>query len=348
MLAYGFCYTVALVQFVGSLYEVKKRNAFSNAYDYATPTYPINVMYFFFFAICITSVIYSYMEKDKKYSYMLTQPYSRDSIVITKAISFSVSYIVPTAIYGLISFIILLINKAYIGSYFTKVSTELFLKLFGIIAILTFISILIQLFQMMFGKMIAGIIFPFIYYFMLFFSLNIMGSFISKRLGELRTTIDHLNMFLFSTGRITVNTSEFKTLFYLALRYLEKSYFLASLILLLVSICVMFLIINLNRKIKVENTSDIFLFKFSETIFKAIFSLAFTVVGSLFISGAIYYLYSSIIGMNVSTDLMNKYGIAGKEAIEQNLYLVLNLLWIPLYMFIYKLLGKLMKKRRAL
>jgi len=350
MLAYMVCYAIALIHFLGNFYAMKKNSLFSGFDRYLTPSYSIDntFLYFFFLGICITSVMYSYIEKDKKYYFMLTQPYTRDSMIITKTVSYAVSYIVPTIIYGLVSFVILIINKNYIGSYFNQISIDLFLKLFAILAILTFISAIIQLMQMLFGKMIAGVIFPFIYYFMIFFCLNIMSNFISKKIGSLRNGVDYLNTFLFSTGKITVNTEHFKSLPYLILRYMEKSYFLISLVLILASLIILLTIIKLNRKVKAENTSDIFLFKFSEIIFKAIFSIVFTVVISLFISGVLYYLYSSILGMNYSTYLMNNYGIAGKENIEHNLYLVLNILWIPLCVVIYKVFSRIMNKRRAI
>jgi hypothetical protein len=238
-------------------------------------------------------------------------------------------------------------NKSYLGSHFSPIAIQLLLFLIATTAILTFASALLQLFQMIFGKMIAGVIFPVIYYFMIFLSLNIMGNFISKKIGLIRNGVDYLNTFLFNSGKLVVDTTQFKTLFYLIIRYIEKLYFSASLILFLVSFAILFLAIKLNRRIKAENTSEIFLFKFSEVIFKAIFSLVFTIIGSLSISGILYYLYSSILGMNYSTYLMNNYGIAGKENIEQSLYLALNILWIPIYILVYKIFSKIMNRRRA-
>ncbi len=347
MSAYGIFYAIALLQFSGNFFALKRISKLSNITDYTTPAYTLNFMYFFFFAFCITTVVYSYMEKDKKYYFMLTQPYSRASIIVTKTISFIISIIVPAIIYGVISFLILAFNKTYLGSNFGKLSVDLFLKLFSIIAILVLLSTLLQLFQMVFGKMIAGVIFPVIYVCMVFLSLSLMKNFVSKKIGVIRTAIEYINTFLFSPGKLHVGEKSFSTLSFSTINYMDKCFFLTSIILLLISTILVYATIKLNSKIKAENTSDIFMFRFSEVIFKVIFSLTFTIIGSLIISGLLYYLYSAVLGMNYSTYLMNNYGIQGKESIEHNLYLVLNILWIPIFTLIYRLFSKIMNRRRV-
>ncbi|ERI92808.1 hypothetical protein HMPREF1982_02127 [Clostridiales bacterium oral taxon 876 str. F0540] len=346
MSAYGICYAIALFQFSGNFFALKRISKLSNITDYTTPAYTLNFMYFFFFAFCITTVVYSYMEKDKKYYFMFTQPYSRASIIVTKTISFIISIIVPAVIYGVISFLILAFNKSYLGSNFGKLSIELFLKLFCIIGILTLLSTLLQLFQMIFGKMIAGVIFPVIYVCMVFLSLSLMKNFVSKKISVLRTAIEYINIFLFSPGKFSIGEKGFSTLSFSIINYMDKCYFLTSIILLLISAVIVYGTLKLNSRIKAENTSDIFMFKFSEVIFKVIFSLIFTLIGSLFISGLFYYLYSAVIGMNYSTYLMNTYGIPGKESIEHTIYLVLDILWIPIFILVYKLFSKIMNGRR--
>lgn len=344
MAAYSLIYLSCLLQtFIDMRLPAKVLNEILPEPPYRA----VNVLYLWFVAIAIISVLISYFEKDKKYYFMLTQPFSRDSIIVTKTAGFLISFLVPTILYGITSYIVLIANQNYFGSYYGVFSQHLLLTLLGLTAVITFITMFDQLMQMLFGKAIAGVIFPIVLYFMLFFSLNIGGSFISKRLGFLKNVVGYVNSLLFNHGTSFVNSGEFQSASIYALKYIENPKIYISLALIALAAAIFYLSLQLNRRINAENTSSLFLFAFSETIFKVIFSLAITIVGSLIISGAIYYLYSSIKGINFSTYLIKTYGLSGKETIEQNLYLVLNILWIPLYAIIYKVFSRLMKLRRA-
>jgi hypothetical protein len=190
---------------------------------------------------------------------------------------------------------------------------------------------------MLFGRCMNAVVLPPILYFMLFLSSTIMRQFISKRINFLRQLNDLIAQYVFNLQQ----------LIYLLVRYVDKPYWLASIIFIFVSAAIFYATLLLNRKVAAENTFNVFMFKSTETVFKIIFTLFITLVSTLFISGVMYYLCSSVKGINYSTYLMQQYGISGKESIEQNLYLVLNILWIPVFVLVYKAFGKILNGRRA-
>ena len=63
----------------------------------------IEVIILFMCIASIASIYESYNNKDRKYEFMLSQPYSRDAIVITKFISTAIAAIIPIIIYGVMS-----------------------------------------------------------------------------------------------------------------------------------------------------------------------------------------------------------------------------------------------------
>lgn len=350
MLAFSLIYFFELYNTIIQLYAAKNDKAFVPP----TPTYVFGNAGFLFICIALTSIVYSYLEKDKKYYFMLTQPYSRDSIIITKTVSFIASYTIPTIVYGIVSYIIVALNKKYyyfynqyIGDYYSVVIPKLFLGVLCIIAVLTFLVALLQFFQMCFGKCIAGVVLPFIMLMILSLTSNIMSYFISRKLGPLRDLWQDFTNLMFKSMVIVDGVPQYKSLAQLTWDYLLNFNLYVSLVLLLISAVLFYLSVLLNRKIKAENTSNIFLFKFTEASFKAVFSLFTSIILSLMLGAILYYLISKILGQNFYTYLMFKYGISGKENIEHSLYLVLDILWIPLTILVYKLFSKIMDKRRV-
>jgi hypothetical protein len=351
-----------VLYFFATLGFIQNLNLSKTQYNYMTPdpTWFIVNSFYYFIAISITSVVYSYLEKDKKYYFMLTQGYSRSSIIVTKTLSFMISCILPTIMYTIINFFLVIANKhlyfkeyidgQFVGQYYHSVTSRLFLGAFCIIAVVTFITALVQFLQMCFGKSLAALLLPCIMWILLALSINVASGFISRKLGSLRDFIYVSSHFLFGPGTSILHhgTAEYKSLMFLVHEYFSNFNLLVSILLLLASILLFSLTITVNRRIKAEATSNIFLFKFSENIFKAVFSLFITIAGTLFIAAVLYYMGSIIPKMNLSTYLINEYGLAGKENIEHTIYLILNMLWIPLAILVYKLMSRILNKRGAL
>lgn len=351
MLAFTLIYLFSIYQNIVYLYAVKKDNAFSPP----NPTHIINFGMYTFLVIVLLSVINSYMNKDKKYYFMLTEPYSRDSIIITKTMSLISSFAVPTLIYGFISFIIVALNKKYyyfynqyIGDEFSKVMLQLFLGILFIIAILTFITMLLQFLQICFGKSIAGIILPFIMLAALSTLSSLLSYFTSRKLGPIRDFWEFMDNIVFNygaaLGAVIDGVPQSKSLYQLTAEYHNNFNPWISLALILISIVLLHGSILLNRKLQAENTSNVFSFKFTEVIFKAVFSFFIAVIVSLMFAGIAFSILSLIVGGPYTTHLIEKYGLSGKENIEHTVYLVLNILWIPFTIWVYKLFGKVMKK----
>ncbi|MCM8709529.1 hypothetical protein M2651_00645 [Clostridium sp. SYSU_GA19001] len=351
MIAYSSLYLWGIIDTIEKLRMVKANVL------YTPPIYyDIFNSYSLITAIAVISVIYSYLEKDKKYYFMLTQPYGRDTILITKTLSYMISYTLPTIIYGLLSFIFLIFNKkyyinynVYIGNIYGDVMSKLFLSILFTLSALTFIVILMQLLEMCFGKTPAVIIIPISLWYLFFITLSVMHSFISNKLGNLREYMNKTLSFIFNYGVIFQNMEnvENKSLFLIIYESFHNFNPICSLILIALSIALFYIILRLNKKIKTENLSNIFLFKFSERIFNAIFCFTLTILGSLIVCAAVYYIISFISGRNLSTLLIIKYGLQGKENIEHTIYLILNILWIPLYILNYNLITKIVNKRRV-
>lgn len=355
MSAYSVLYLWGILDMLNKLRIVKGDPAYGppHSADFFSNNFQL------FLYICIASIVYSYLEKDKKYYFMLTQGYSRDSIMITKTVSFITSYLIPTVVYGMASFIILILNKKYyfyynqyIGDVYSRTMTELFMCILAIIAILTFVTVIVQFLEMSFGKISAVVILSLVLWFMLYFGFNIMRGFLSKKLGILRDYLQLAIDILFGQGRgaltIESNSIEYIPLTEQTWMYFQTFNVLISVALILLSLIIFYINVKLNQKVKAENTSNVFMFKFSERIFKTVASFFITVVGSLALFALVYYAISFFLGSNYSTVLINKYGLGGKENIEQTIYLVLNILWIPLCVFIYKIVGKILNKRGTL
>lgn len=351
MAAFSWIYLYGIYDILVNLYTTRNDKAFF-------PPNPTDIIYNFisaFIIIVLLSVINSYMDKEKKYYFMLTGPYSRDSIIVTKTISTISSFLIPTIIYGLISFIIVLLNKKYyyfynqyVGNEFSRIIPQLFLGILFIISILTFVVMLLQLLQMCFGKSAAGIILPFILLAALSVLSSMLSYFTSKKLGPIRDFWEFLDNIVFNKGAalgaVIDGVPQSKSLYEMASEYLNSFNLWISLSLILVSIVILYVSVLLNRKLKAENTSNIFSFKFTEVIFKAVFSFFATVVISLIFGSIAFSIMSLIAGKPYTTHLISKYGLSGKENIEHTIYLILNILWIPLTVLVYKFFSKLMKK----
>lgn len=302
------------------------------------------MQYFLLFGICITTVFYSYINKEKKYAFMLTQPYGRDSIIITRTFAFMLSYTVPLIIYGIISSIILINNSIPYSTGYTLI--HLLLKLISTFSILTFCVLLLQLMQMFFGKNITAFIFPPIILSACSLEIALLDSFTSKIIPFLHDAFGFTYMFLQDMDPFWVNNTEFHTAHYYIYNYLRESYLPVSIFLIASSILILYWCVLLNRRLQIENISELFMFKFSEVIFNTVFSILITMISTLMLCFLCYNAYSLFTGRIVTTDLINRYGLKGKENIEQTAYLIMNILWIPITVFSYKILAKSICKRR--
>lgn len=119
--------------------------------------------------ILINSIIifFSYTAKKSKQFYMTTQPYSRDAMIITKLISFSLSFIIPVVIYGVIILLLYLTGTAGITDIMNHSINSPMLTLWKNIFIISigFTSMVsgIQFLQVLFGKCKYAFLIPFVF-----------------------------------------------------------------------------------------------------------------------------------------------------------------------------------------
>jgi hypothetical protein len=348
MLAYSLLYILEAYGFLSEF----------SAHQPNRPYLPPNPVHFIptfiqlFAVISLLQVFASYSEKSKKYNFMLTQPYSKDAILITKSAGFVLSYLVPTIAYGIIASIIVILNKAHYTDTFTGETYKtalvaIFLGALCIIALMSLLVMLLQFLQMCFGNSAAAFVLPPIMLMILFLAITLAAQFTSSKLGPIREWLKFATNPLLYYHVMSNGTFKYSSLSQLGAEYFSNLNGLVSITFILIALVLFYICILLNRRSKAENTSNIFLFSFSEAVFKIVFSLFITIASTLIIAAVLYYLAASVKGMNYSTYLINKYGLQGKQNIEHTIYLALNILWIPVFAFVYRFVGSMINRRRT-
>jgi len=208
-----------------------------------------------YFATCfmlsaITVNLYeSYNPKECKYGFMLTQPYKRDAIVITKFLTTILSAILPLIIYGVIA------SFFYISNSYGVLLKELWGNILLSISIGFLVAAITQISNKLIGNTMIASFMPI--GLAIIAPITLVGIFILTPLRFYRDNFT--DIIIDSVSKI-----------------LNLNIVLISVILITISLVIVCLSILLNRRITYEKTSDLFLFKFAE--------LFFAYLGSLFIS----------------------------------------------------------------
>jgi hypothetical protein len=311
-------------------------NILNNSTESISVKMPVGFLYIVIIAVLFTS----YNNKDIKYSFMLTQPYSRDAIIITKTVGFMLTYTIPLIIYGIMASSILIQNKLGLGSNYGVAFNLLFTKLFATFVTLTFIVMLMQLMQMLFGKNALAAVIPFGIGVIGFITMGIIYIFASDKLPFIRNIIDFILKTLVGYGYENENG-----LFILLGKYMKNGDVKISIILAILSILLLFICILLNRRIKTENTSNPYMFKIVEIVTNIIASISIVTLVSLLVVVAVELIHERVTGTTVFNTIALKYGKETGESIVEIGKLVFNIAWIPLSFYMYKLVVYISKKR---
>ncbi len=213
------------------------------------------VVFATFFMVCgiIANLYESYNHKDCKYGFMLTQPYKRDAIVITKFLTTILSVIIPLLIYGIIVSIIYIITPE-VGSF-----KDLWVNILLSISIGSLVAAIIQLFNKLIGNSGFAILMPIILCAIL--PMLIVSIIV---LTPISLYAENIAMIL---DPVVISIGE----------ALRSNVILFPIILIGISGVTLYLSILLNRRIDYEKTSDLFLFKFVDTFFGYLVSLFITI-----------------------------------------------------------------------
>lgn len=349
---YGLMYFVALYQlldFTGSRKNdiLTASNSLASDMDiYSVFHDQKSILLFSIICICLATLGMSYTNKDKKYYFLLTQPIKRDSLILSKTAVFLISYSVPLIIYALLCILIVKINPSVFG-YNSGSSIKLILEnTLTIFTLLTSVTTFYQLMQVLFGKNSIALTFPPILCFIFSINMLFLRAFTSEKISFIKELFEILSELLI-TGEedILIGDKTYKSLPTLAGSYISTNDTLTSLILIILCTLIICLCVYLNKRVAAEKTSELFLFAPVKVIFKIILSLFIINIITFILSIIFYLIYLNVTGTAITTDLMNKYGIDGKENIEQTLYLIYDICLIPLWILSYKILGKTMNKK---
>lgn len=281
-----------------------------------------------FIVVAIITVVISFFHKETKYNFMLTEPISKDSIIITKTVGFILSYTIPIIIYGIISIIVLSYNSSIFGTHYSEIVRILLIRLFATFAILTFTTLAVEILQMLFGHSIAAVFVPNVLFYAFLIAMSLLYTLLSDRLQFLKDILSSLDT------NITNVCSKLLT------RYFLNYYVSYSIVLIAASALIFYIVLLLNRALKYEQLSKLLMFKFTEVITKVVFTL-FIISAAPFIVAIIVFLI-----LHFVTGISN-FRIDDGNNIFETLLLILNFLWIPMFIFVYKLQTKIINKRRA-
>lgn len=227
----------------------------------------------------------SYSHKSDKYSLMLTQPYKRDTIIITKFISYFIGIAVPLLAYGLLSSIIVFIFNGSFSVEGKYTLGTLWRNLFLLILICSLISAFVQFLQTLFGKSFMAFLLPFLLIFVaipLIFTALIPLT--SGKIPFLKTFLIYL------TDNFLPNTFQSFMVYIMNPNDLLINKVVIVFAILLLTLAFLAASILLNRRIKFESISDLFMFGCVRTIFKivcAILAACITVLLVLVITALI-------------------------------------------------------------
>lgn len=281
--------------------------------------------------ILINSLIifFSYTSKKSKQFYMTTQPYSRDAMIITKFISFSLSFIIPVVIYGVIVSLLYLTGTAGITDIIDSAvnSPMLFLWKNIFIISISFISVVsgLQFLQVIFGKCKYAFLVPFIF---ISFIIPITITLIILYLTGVSSALG--NYLIDITKSITNHLMSYGD-------FILENPGWALISDLLHIVIFTPLTIFLNRKVKSEKTGDIFIFKPIELICKILFA-AFIGFCAISIIGAILLLICAKITSNsIDIDI--------PDTVTRIICIIILLSGTGLSVLSYKIINKIQARR---
>ncbi|OPJ64899.1 hypothetical protein [Clostridium oryzae] len=294
---------------------------------------------FFVVSIAVITLLAFYNNKETKYGYVMAQPVSRDSFVVTKIIGLIISYTVPFIFYILISMILITMNTSFPSGIKFEAYKYVLLLVFITFCMTTFIVIFFQSMQLLFSNNISAIAMPAVMVACVAFEIASLYFSASPKIGFIRTFIDYLcNKLLGTPGDFGIIPA--------FMDFCSAHKIIGGIIFLLTAAIFLAINIMLNRKIKYENLSNIFTFKTLKNIFKAIVSL-FIVMSLELLLLLLAFFIGYVTGINfdgfIEQSLRNH---IFREFCEY-LLLVINISWIPLTVLVYKLIGKIENRRRV-
>ena len=329
MLAQAFMFFMVILMFIADIHNFRIDNSTVRNTTVLASQIPYELIFF----ICIIMTLYSYKNKESKYSFLFTQPYSRDSILITRIVAHMVTYTVPIIIYGIVSSILIIANKSLFHASASHLIYTLVSRLLSLFVMLTLIVVAIHLLEMLFGKSTAAWLLP--------FPIAILAAMEARGIYEVTSTkIPFLkdamhNIYDFCHDNFGFPSGD----------YLFKDFWaITSLIIILIIALVFYISIILHRKIQFENISGTFMFGFVEKIFRFIISMLIVacITVAICIFGAI--LWYVIHGL--STSSINSINLNLSNNMEQIVLLFLDIIWAAMTIGIYILIGKIKEKRR--
>ena len=232
-------------------------------HGYANYNQLLEIPFSFIFVLSITFAVDLYNKKDVAYYHLLTTPINRDSIIITNLLTPIIPSILSFLLYGVFSSLIFFLNQCNAELYIT-----LWSNLFFTFSIIFFTNAICQLFQLIINNYIAAVILPMMYSFI----------FIPYSLAIILALL--INIF-FGPDSFKFNIN-FNNIF-------NQGVLVYSFIFIAIAILVILLAVYINRKIKIENFSKLFLFILVEIIFK-IFTSTFISIVLIFIGNALFNL----------------------------------------------------------
>lgn len=317
-------------------YIIQINNSHSNQFKVIVDN--MGIIFFVIFMAVITLLTF-YSNKETKYGYIMTQPISRDSMIITKTLGIIMSYAIPFIFYLIVSTILISLNTAAAQSIKLAAYKYVFTEVYIVFCITTFIVVLLQLMQMLFSNNISALAMPALIVSCVAFEISMITITLSPKIEFVRTFLKFLYYKIFGNYKAPGIVSLF-------LDYCNANKIVAGIIFLLISAVIFAITILINRKIKYESLSGIFTFKIIKNIFKGIISLLFVLLIESIVSIILVLLFQKIIGLDMDLYL--------SKLFEQNnfinevceyLVLIINITWIPLTMFVYKIITRIEKRR---
>ncbi len=324
MLAQSFMLLMPILMFIIGIKDLR-----NNGGRDGSTVLKHGIPYFMIIVICIVTVFYSYNNKESKYSFLFTQPISRDSIILSRIFAHIASYTVPIIIYGFISSILIYTNKSLFSRSASYLISNLIFRLLVLFIVLTMIVMVIHLLQMLFGKSIAAGVFSILIAMIGSLEFLAIQQVVSSKIPFLKTIMKHIIDFSYDILSYIMGGFQ-STSFY--------SWY--TVVFILSSLLIFYICVLLNRRIQAENISGLFMFSFVEKIVRFIFSMLivafFTVFLSLFIAFICYI-------FNGSATMFN---FEDSDNTAQIVLLILDIVWSTLTIIVYRLIGRIVNRRR--
>lgn len=325
MLAHGFLFFITILMFWSSISIYKSDDTKVHNTSVLINNIPYGLMYI----ICIFTIFYSYNNKESKYNFFFTQPFSRDSIIITRILAHMISYTIPMVFYGIISSILILIHKDIYGDNIHSLIRELNSTLFTLFIVLTIMNLSIHLLEMLLGKSIAAGILPIPICVLIAMEYFGITQVTSKKIPLLRGLYKNIEHYFNRFYDITTN--------YIDVINYHFNFIQSILVILLIAL-VFYICVLLNRKIKIENISNTFMFKVVEKIFIFLISMLIVAIFSIMliclICAVLYVIFQS---KEFTTS----------DNATQIMLLFMDIIMAVMSIAVYKLIIKITEKRRA-